>query len=368
MDEGAPGERVLLLAAALQDPGQVAEGVDQHERGLDRRRAEAAPPGRRSDGGEQALTARDDAVELPRRGGRVGVAGSALDVEDEPPQAGARDAAAEPAGRRLFETVSLVEDDCVVLGQHTAAGGDVGEVQGVVHDHELGLGGAAAGRLREARGHERAAPSRAAVGADGQLGPERRRRLEFELGAVAGLGGAEPGLHRLPGGPVAAAGIELGLEALELPAAEVVLPALEQLDPHRPSGDGSRDRDVRAQQLLLQRLGGGRDDDAQPGGERGHEVGEALADAGARLGDQVVAARERVLDRGRERGLLRTGLIARQRAGEGAAGAEHVVHCQTASLRVRTDVPPRGFRLDTNLRANCDIQPGGALTAAVGPG
>ena len=112
-----------------------------------------------------------------------------------------RDAAAEPRRGRLLEPVRLVEDDGVVLGQHAAAGGDVREVERVVRDHEVGLARAVARRLGEAGRDERAAAAGAAVAADGELGPERLRRLELQLGPVARLGLVEPALHRLPGAP-----------------------------------------------------------------------------------------------------------------------------------------------------------------------
>ena len=205
------------------------------------------------------------------------------------------------------------------------------------------------------RGDERAAAAGAAIGADRQLGPERGRGLDLELRAIAGLGRREPPLHRREGRAVAPLGIERRLEALQLPAAEVVLAPFQHLDAHGPPADGRRDRHVRAQQLFLERLGRRRDDDALPGGERGDQVGEALADAGAGLGHEVLPAPERAVDGGRQRGLLRARLVARQRAGEGAAGAEHVVHRQTTSLRVRTDVLPDRRRSIMNLPANCDI-------------
>ena len=77
---------------------------------------------------------------------------------------------------------------------------------------------------------------------NGQRRPEQRSaptassaqsasgRLDLELGAVAGLGLVEPGLHRLPRPPVAPLGHQERLEALQLPAAEVVLPPLQHGD------------------------------------------------------------------------------------------------------------------------------------------
>ena len=89
--------------------------------------------------------------------------------------------------------------DGVVLGEDAAAGGDVGEVEGVIRDHEVGLGGPGPRRLGEAGREERAAAAGAAVGADRELGPERLGRLERQLGAVARLGLRDPRLQRLPG-------------------------------------------------------------------------------------------------------------------------------------------------------------------------
>ena len=147
--------------------------------------------------------------------------------------------------------MGLVEDDGVVLGQDAAARGNVGEVERVVCDHEVRLGCALARRLREAGGDERAAAARAAVSADRELRPERLGRLDLELRPVARLGLVEPALHRLPGPPVPAFGKQERLEALERPAAEVVLPALQhrhgQLPPERRGGD----RHVFGEKLFL---------------------------------------------------------------------------------------------------------------------
>ena len=207
----------------------------------------------------------------------------------------------------------LVEDDGVVLRQHSAAGGQVGEVQRVVRDHEIGRGSAIAGRLGEARAVERAAPARTAIGADGELGPERVRRLDLQLGTVAGLGRAEPVLHGLPGPAVATLGEQDGLKARELAAAEVVLAALQHLDPHSTAQRGSRDGHVVPEQLLLQRLRRRRDHDPEAGRQSRDQVREALADPGAGLGDEVLAGRERALDLVGEGGLLRPRLVGKAR-------------------------------------------------------
>ena len=221
--------------------------------------------------------------------------------------------------------------------------------------------GALARVLGEARRDERAAAARAAVGADRELGPERLGRLERELGAVAGLGRVEPALHRLPGAGVAPVGEQERLEALELAAAEVVRAALQHLDADVAAERGRGDRDVLREQLLLERLGRGRDDDPPPRLERRDEVGEALADAGARLGDEVLAGRERVLDAGGERGLLAPRLVVGKRMRERAAGAEDVLH---RGQTTRANGRSHGAREPRRKGAICAFPPGCRLTAS----
>ena len=125
-------------------------------------------------------------------------------------------------------------------GSTPPPGREVGEVERVVRDHELGLRGASLRRLGEARREQRAAAPGAAVGADGELGPQRVGGLERQLRAVAGLGLGDPRLQLLPGGLVARVAEQHRPEALQLLAAEVVLAALEHHDvdlaPERPRG------------------------------------------------------------------------------------------------------------------------------------
>ena len=196
----------------------------------------------------------------------------------------------------------------------------------MVGDHELGLGRPALRGLREAGGEEGAAPPRAAVGPHRELGPERFRGLQLELGAVAGLGRRQPGLHRLERLLVAGIAEQHRPEALQLLAAEVVLASLQHGDadfaPERPRGG----RHLLGEELLLERLRRRRDDHPLARLEGGQEIGEALAGARAGLGDQVLARRERALDRRRKGRLLGSRLETGQGGGERAAGAEGFVH------------------------------------------
>src|SRR5262245_66645676 len=96
-----------------------------------------------------------------------------------------------------------------------------------------------------AQRREHAPPTDAAVAADGDLGPDRVRRLGLELCAVTRLGRADPVAHCVEGGSVLRPREELAAEELEpvegVPA-EVVLAPLEHSDPN----------------LAAERLGGGR--------------------------------------------------------------------------------------------------------------
>ena len=145
----------------------------------------------------------------------------------------------------------LVEDDGIVLGQYTASGGEVREVERVIRDHEIGLARTLARSLGETARDERAPSPRAAVAADGKLSPERIRRFELELSPVAGLGLVEPPLHRLPRPSVTAVGQQSRLEPMQLPAAEVVLATLDDGDGDLAPERGRRERNVVPQQLLL---------------------------------------------------------------------------------------------------------------------
>ena len=129
----------------------------------------------------------------------------------------------------------LVEDDRVVLGQDAPARGEIGEVESVICDHEVGLACPCAGGLGEAGRDEGTAAAGAAVGTDGELGPQRIGGLQRQLGAVAGLGRGEPRLQRLVGRLVARVAQQHRAEAVELLAAEVVLASLEHGDAELPA-------------------------------------------------------------------------------------------------------------------------------------
>ena len=277
------------------------------------------------------------------------------DVTLEPAQTVDGNAAAEPRGRRVLEAVCLVEDDGVVLGEDGGVGlltqAEVGEVQGVVHDHEICGARLPTGGFGEARRGERALAPEAAVGADRELAPERVRRLERKLCPVARLRLLEPRAQELEGRCVLFPAQQLAaeqLEAVQRLAAEVVLAALEHGNSHFTPDRRSRDGNVLGEQLLLESLRRRRHDYATAGRKRRHEVRETLAGAGTRFCEQVLACLERVGDCLGQLSLLRARLVARQGVGEGPSGSEDGVHAASVwraaavagKVRSQRDFPP----------------------------
>ena len=172
----------------------------------------------------------------------------------------------------------------------------------------------------------------AAVGADGELRPERVRRLELELGAVAGLGLVEPGCIASQARPSRPSGSSERLEALQLAAAEVVLAALE-----RPRPCTSRPSAARRERHVLARAAAPAAPSSRSRRRRAArtrapaQVREALPDARPRLGDEVLArARAHASTAAASAACSRPRLEVGQRARERAAGAEDVVHRRAA--------------------------------------
>ncbi len=236
---------------------------------------------------------------------------------------------AEGGAHDVLEPVRLVEHDDVVLGEERAACTDVQSVEVRVDDDHVGDCGTAAGQLGEARlAHRAAVGAGALVAADGDRSHHRVAGSEVQLGDVAGrcrrhpLGDAlqigdrlrrqlaqlEPSLGILAGG---------GGELAQALQAHVVAAPLEH-GPVEVDGQGlGEEREVLAGELVLQRLGGGGDDDAPAGCDRRNEVGERLARAGAGLHDEVAPALEGGGDEVGHALLARPLLGVRERGGDG---------------------------------------------------
>src|SRR5207253_7891329 len=134
----------------------------------------------------------------------------------------------------------------------------------------------------------------------------------LELGAVAGFGPLRPLVQAcIDWCFVARREGRLPVEVLLAQEAEIVLPPLEEGEAGVRAERGS-ERDVLVCELLLQRLGRGRDYDLESAPRGGQQVRERLAGAGARLHDQRAALGERPLDLLGHRDLRRTRLVGGQ--------------------------------------------------------
>ena len=354
--------RRARAARARRDPrpgrasalGEVAERVDEHERRLGGHLAQ--PPPARRPARPRAAAARPTArpgraaaraaASAPRgrRARRRARAAAAPARETRPPSHDAADSSSRCASSKTTASCS---------GSTPPPDGDVREVERVVRDHEVGLAGAVARGLGEAGRDERAAAAGAAVAADGELGPERLRRLELQLGAVAGLGLVEPALHRLPGARVAPLGQQQRLEALQLPAADVVLAPLE----HRDASPRARARAAAIGTSWCRSCSCSafvavatttRCPDSSAG-IRYARLFPTPVPASATRCSPVASACSTAP---RERGLLRPRLVLGQGALERAAGAEDLLHLRPQRTRsngcspIHDDNPPR-YRSET---------------------
>ena len=210
------------------------------------------------------------------------------------------------AGDPGDQLVRLVDDQDLVLRKHRGALDGVDREQRVVGDHDIGELGLLPGRLRKALGAVGAlGRAQALPGGHRHLCPGAVRHARCEVVTVAGLGlvgpvaQAQQVLAQLAGG---GGGLELVEEAVLLVLrhalaqpvqAQVVRSALEHRELRAAAQqrvqclDGARK--ITLHELALQRQGGGRDHDALPVRERGHQVPERLSGAGACLDQQVGA-------------------------------------------------------------------------------
>ena len=233
--------------------------------------------------GGQDLVETADALAVMRGQGVGELSGRGLEVGDQPlvgddrlHRSGERDEAStaqlDAGGGRdhLFQLMRFVEHDDLMLGQHRAVGGEVHAVEVAVDDDHVGVGGVRAGSLREARLADRAAGDAGALSsADRQRRPRVGRRLEGEVGSIAGLGFGGPldQPQQLGARRSIREWIDAGYGELLVAAehffralqAEVVGAALQRRVRERSVEMGGEEREVFADELVLQRLGRGGD-------------------------------------------------------------------------------------------------------------
>jgi hypothetical protein len=251
-------------------------------------------------------------------------------------------------GDPVHQVMRLVDDHHVVLGQRREVLHRVDGQQRVVGDHDVGLPGLVPGLLGEALLAERAALCPGALpGADRYLPPGRLGHAGHQLVPVAGQRRGRPLVQPLdlPPGGRHRARVEQHLARLLRRAAgqplvaQVVPAALEdgehRFPPQQRLQRGGQPRQVPVDQLALERdrrgghHHGGLLGDRVPG--RGHQVGQRLPGPGAGLHGQVLARRERPLDRLGHRHL------------PGALGPAGPGHCRGEQVRrARRPVLARG--------------------------
>jgi hypothetical protein len=211
----------------------------------------------------------------------------------------------------------------------------IGEEEVMVDDDDVGLQRGLARLQHEAVAVERAFGAEAVVARRSDERPDRGvLRNVGELPAITGGGRAREGndLRQVPR-IVAREEPPVGFRPREMVMAHVVRPALEQRERDRCLQRVAHQRQVALEELVLQRLRAGGDDDLAAVQESGHEIRERLAGSRAGLGDQRGTTLDRVGDGVRHRQLLRTEAKAGKRAGEETALAEDRVELAIGSAR-----------------------------------
>ena len=208
--------------------------------------------------------------------------------------------------------------------------GEVGEEEVVVDDDDVGLESLAAHLGDEAVLPVGAGLAEADFAACVEFMPERGMLGEvFDLGAVAGFGGALPVEDGVELRDLFEAG-EQGVvaEGVELLLADVVGAAFHVADAEGAE-EGFEEGDVFEEELFLEVFGAGGDDDAllvlAGAAEGGQKIGEGFAGAGAGFDDEVAAVGEGLLDLFGHEVLAGAVLEGEGRVGEDAAGMEEVV-------------------------------------------
>ena len=243
----------------------------------------------------------------------------------------------------FFQMMGFVDDETLVILQNGSADGQVGQEQGVIDDQDVGRLGSLAGLAQEAG--RPVAEGRAAlqgVGADARPGGPVIE-VEVEPGTVAVVGIVQPdgGFADDP-----------GLVLVEVVGAAQVVPAMQAdvvgtaLELRRPDHARLQDAglfqdvddggDVLVHQLFLQVDGVGRDDDALAvGGGVKHgrqQVGDAFADAGAALHNQLAALVDGAGDGLEHFGLLRSVFKAGKGLGKDAVGGQQFLNLLLGEL------------------------------------
>ena len=287
---------------------------------------------------EAGLRRRIDLVDRqPRRldpGERAAARRCVVEGAQHMPNAVLAETDAEVAARDILEVMRLVEDHMVVGGQEAGAlraEREVAEEEGVVADEEIRVLHAPARRLVEALVVGRAAAAHAVAGVALDMLPhaaarQLRQRRERPVGRLVGpvLDEVERVLLLL-----AVADLRLLLAGDAHAPQRHIVPAALAEDGGELVGDHRlEERHILVEDLLLERDRVRADDDPlaalEDAADRGHEVGEALADAGTRLDEKAPLRLEVRLDRVGHAQLLGPRLEAADPASKRALWPEEV--------------------------------------------
>ena len=180
----------------------------------------------------------------------------------------------------------FVEDDRVRRAEQVTEAvflqGQIRQQQMVIHDDDVGLDRLAARLDHVALAEIGAAGAEAIVAGRGDLRPQRVGVAKVRhFGEVAGTRGPGPAFDARQRAIASARQALLPAELLQPVGAQIVRAALEQRDACRHADGAGHQRQVLVEELVLQGARAGGDEHAPAGEQRGHEIGEGLAGAGA---------------------------------------------------------------------------------------
>src|ERR1022692_1072964 len=256
-----------------------------------------------------------------------------LDIAQQIVHPKIRDRDPEVVGGDVFQLVRFVEDDDAGVWQYTSVGRvvfgrfdrQVGAEQVMIDDDDVALGGAAAHLGDKAAVELLALRADAAVGARIQLGPQMAVLRQLgQLRAVASFGGLLPVAEDAEVTDLfQSVQQRLGGEVVELLAAEIIAAALHVADAQFAEMLPQK-RNIFEEELFLQGLGAGRNDDAFARTDYRQQVGQRLASTGAGFDDQVAALLQRLLHRLRHLKLPAAEFVRRMSTCQHATRAEEL--------------------------------------------
>src|SRR4051794_13339638 len=261
----------------------------------------------------------------------------------------------------VFELVRFVDDGVVARRNHLAEAAlshrRVRAQQMMVDDDEVGFSGALPHARDEAVIEARALAPQAVLAGGRDLRPERKILGQvIHLGAIAGLGLARPVVDHLDrDGILARSDRRAVAQRVELVQAEIIATSFHVRGGERYAKRVAENREVLEEDLLLQVLRAGRDENPVAAENRGDQIRERLASAGTRLGEEDAAVREHVRYRGGHGELRWTRFESLERSRQRAPWREDGVHGRVKRCAVGTGGYASGYRGNFRHRASTSV-------------